>query len=100
MIKTVLTIAGSDSCGGAGVQTDIKTIALLGAYGVCAITALTAQNTLGIHDIYEIPADFIGKQIDSLANDFEIAAVKTGMLVNPDIVHKVADRINRFGLDN
>lgn len=100
MIKTVLTIAGSDSCGGAGVQTDIKIISMLGAYAVSAVTALTAQNTLGVHDIYEIPADFIGKQIDSLADDFEIAAVKTGMLVNSDVVNKVADRINYFGLDN
>lgn len=99
MIKTVLTIAGSDSCSGAGVQADIKTISLLGAYGVCAVTALTAQNTLGVHHIYETPADFIGKQIDSLADDFEIVAVKTGMLVNSDIINEVADKIKYFGFD-
>lgn len=94
-----MTIAGSDSCCGAGVQADIKTISLLGAYGVCVITALTAQNTKGVHHVCETSPDFIGKQIDSLAGDFEIAAVKTGMLVNSNIVNKVANKIKCFGLD-
>ena len=100
MTKTVLSIAGSDSCSGAGVQADIKTILSLGAYGVCAITALTAQNSLGVDHIFETPADFVGKQIDSLANDFTISAVKTGMLVNSGIVKEVANRIKHFGFKN
>lgn len=100
MTKTVLSIAGSDSCSGAGVQADIKTISSLGAYGVCAVTALTAQNSLGVDHIFETPADFVGKQIDSLANDFAISAVKTGMLVNSGIVKEVAKRIKHFGFNN
>ncbi|MGR3317335.1 MAG: bifunctional hydroxymethylpyrimidine kinase/phosphomethylpyrimidine kinase [Candidatus Anammoxibacter sp.] len=99
MMKTVMTIAGSDSCCGAGVQADIKTIASLDAYGVCAITALTAQNTRGVHYVSETSSIFVGNQIDALACDFEIAAVKTGMLVNSDIVNEVANKINRFGFN-
>ncbi|MGR3219192.1 MAG: bifunctional hydroxymethylpyrimidine kinase/phosphomethylpyrimidine kinase, partial [Candidatus Anammoxibacter sp.] len=72
-----MTIAGSDSCSGAGVQADIKTISSLGAYGVCAITALTAQNTRGVHSVFETLSSFVGKQIDVLFEDFDIAAVKT-----------------------
>jgi len=99
MIKTVLTIAGSDSCCGAGVQADIKAINASGAYGVCAITALTAQNSQGVDSVLEVGGGFVGCQIDSLANDFDIAAVKTGMLVNSDVVMNVVCRVERFGFD-
>lgn len=95
--KTVLTIAGSDSCCGAGIQADIKTISRLGAYGVCAITALTAQNTKGVQFVDEVSADFVRKQIDTLACDFRIDAVKSGMLVDETIVNVVADRIKHYG---
>lgn len=97
MIKTVLTIAGSDSCCGAGIQADIKTISSLGGYGVSAITALTAQNSKGVQNVLGIPADFVGNQIDSLASDFDISAVKSGMLFDVSIVHVVAERMKYYG---
>lgn len=100
MPKTVLTIAGSDPCCGAGVQADLKTIMLLGGYGACVITALTAQNTCGIYDIYEIPATFVGKQIDTIASDIDIASAKTGMLLSATIVNVVADRIRKHRIKN
>lgn len=95
--KTVLTIAGSDSCCGAGIQADIKTISQLGAYGVCAITALTAQNTKGVQFVNEVSPDFVRKQIDTLACDLRIDAVKSGMLVDEAIVNVVAGRIKHYG---
>lgn len=96
MIKTVLTIAGSDSCCGAGIQIDLKIISFFNAYGICAITALTAQNTQGVQHVFKIPADFVGKQIDSVSKDIEIDAVKTGMLVDSEIVNIVANKIRHL----
>ena len=98
MNKTVLTIAGSDSCCGAGIQADLKTISQLGAYGLCVITAITAQNTKGVQFVNEISADFVRKQIDTLACDFRINAVKSGMLVDETIVNVVAERIKYYGI--
>lgn len=95
-----LTIAGSDSGGGAGIQADLKTFAALGVYGMSALTAITAQNTLGVQGVYELPADFVGLQIDSVVTDIGVDAVKTGMLANADIIAVVAARVREHGLPN
>jgi len=95
-IKKILTIAGSDSGGGAGVQADLKTIAALGGYGMSVITALTAQNTTGVQGIHEIPVYFIEKQFDSVASDIGIDAIKTGMLAGPEIIAAVAGKIRKY----
>jgi len=89
----VLTIAGSDTGGGAGIQADIKTITSLGGYATTVITALTAQNTLGVHSVFEIPASFVGQQIDAVMTDIGAGAIKTGMLVNKDITEVVCLKI-------
>jgi len=81
-----LTIAGSDSGGGAGIQADLKTFAARGVFGTSAITALTAQNTLGVRGVHEVPAAFVVAQIDAVMRDFTVAAVKTGMLATAEIV--------------
>ena len=95
----VLTIAGSDSCGGAGIQADLKTIMALGGLGMSAITALTAQNTSGIQDIYEIPPEFVEKQFASVMADTGVDAAKTGMLTNTAILRTVAGMIRRYGIE-
>ncbi|ODS32567.1 MAG: phosphomethylpyrimidine kinase [Candidatus Scalindua rubra] len=94
----VLTIAGSDSCSGAGVQADLKTINALGAYGTCAITAITVQNTLGVRSVFEVPASFVGQQIDTVVTDIGADSLKTGMLVNDEIVEVVCNRIKKYNL--
>jgi len=96
----VLTIAGSDSGGGAGIQADLKTFAALGCYGMTAITALTAQNTLGVQGIYGIPAEFLKAQIQSVMDDIGVDAVKIGMLHAPEIVDVVAWAIDHYQLKN
>jgi hydroxymethylpyrimidine kinase/phosphomethylpyrimidine kinase len=95
-MKRILTIAGSDSGGGAGIQADLRTISLLGAYGMSAVTAVTAQNTLGVQCIHEIPARFIEKQIDSVLSDIGADAIKTGMLVNREIIEVVSKKIKQY----
>ena len=95
-MKRILTIAGSDSSGGAGIQTDLKTITVLGGYGMSVITALTAQNTVGVQAVLELPIDFIEKQIDSVIGDIGVDAVKTGMLSNSAIVTLVAEKIKKY----
>ncbi|KKK41972.1 hypothetical protein LCGC14_0827810 [marine sediment metagenome] len=97
-MKKVLTIAGSDSGGGAGIQADLKTFAALGVYGMSAITALTAQNTLGIQGIYAIDSSFVGKQIDSVMSDIGADAWKIGMLTNADIIRIVAERAHKYNI--
>ena len=92
-IARILTIAGSDSGGGAGIQADLKTITVLGGFGMSAITALTAQNTLGVHGIFDIPPDFVAGQIDVVARDIGIDAAKTGMLAQKDTLQIVIDKI-------
>src|SRR6185369_11701393 len=92
----VLTVAGSDSGGGAGIQADLKTITLLGSYGASAITALTSQNTLGVTGIHPVPADFVAAQLDAVLSDIPIDVVKTGMLFSADIIAAVADRLSFF----
>ena len=99
-MTTVLTIAGSDSGGGAGIQADLKTFAALGVYGASAIAALTAQNTAQVTGVHLVPADFVVRQIDAVAGDLEIHAVKTGMLATADIVEAVAGALIRWALPN
>ena len=94
----VLTIAGSDSGGGAGIQADLKTITLLDSFGMSAITVLTAQNTCGVDGVFPAPADFVRKQIDLVVSDIGTDTVKTGMLYSADIVTCVAEAIEHFGL--
>ena len=97
-MKRVLAIAGSDSGGGAGIQADLKAITLLGGYGMTVITALTAQNTVGVQAIVELPLDFIERQIDSVVSDIGVDAVKTGMLSSSEIVSLVARKIRQYKL--
>jgi hydroxymethylpyrimidine kinase/phosphomethylpyrimidine kinase len=96
-MKRVLTIAGSDSGGGAGIQADLKAITLLGGYGMSVLTALTAQNTIGVQAIHEVPARFVATQIDSVLSDIGADAIKTGMLANAEIVEVVAKKIREYG---
>lgn len=99
-MRKALTIAGSDSGGGAGIQADLKTFAALGVYGMSALTAITAQNTVGVQGVYELPAEFVGLQIDSVVDDIGVDAVKTGMLANAEIVSVVAAKVKEHDLPN
>jgi len=92
----VLTIAGSDSGGGAGIQADLKTFAALGCYGMSAITALTAQNTRGVQAIHAVPAAFLQAQIESVMDDIGVDAVKIGMLHTPEVARVVAWALDRY----
>jgi len=94
----VLTIAGSDSGGGAGIQADLKTIALLGSFGMSAITVLTAQNTCGVHGVFPAPVEFVRQQAELVLDDIGADTVKTGMLYSADIVECVAELLEGFGL--
>lgn len=87
----VLTIAGSDSGGGAGIQADMRTFALLGIHGLVAVTAVTVQNSMGVKGFHEIPLDVIAGQIESVASDIGLQAAKTGMLASSDIIDTIAD---------
>jgi len=95
-MRRVLTIAGSDSGGGAGIQADLKAITLLGGFGMSVLTALTAQNSMGVQAIHEIPPSFVEKQIDSVLSDIGADAIKTGMLVNEEIVEVVSKKIKQY----
>lgn len=94
-----LTIAGSDSSGGAGIQADLKAFAALGVHGASAITALTAQNTTGVFGVVELSPSFVGQQIDVVVGDLGVGATKTGMLANREIVEVVAAKIREHRLD-
>jgi len=94
----VLSIAGSDSGGGAGIQADLKTFSALGCYGMTAITAITAQNTQGVRGIHGIPPEMLRAQIDAVVEDIGADAVKIGMLATPEVVRVVADAIRRHRL--
>ena len=98
MIKKALTIAGSDSGGGAGIQADLKTFAALGVYGVSVITAVTAQNTVGIAGIFDLPGEFVALQMDSVLTDIGADAAKTGMLSNPKIIEIVSRKVEEYEL--
>src|ERR687894_2640226 len=96
----VLTIAGSDSGGGAGIQADLKTFAAHGVYGMSAITALTAQNTRGVSGVHAVPAEFVTQQIEAVAGDIGCDAGKTGMLATSAIVEAVAAAVESLELPN
>ncbi|HMM88163.1 bifunctional hydroxymethylpyrimidine kinase/phosphomethylpyrimidine kinase [Bradyrhizobium sp.] len=91
-----LTIAGSDSSGGAGIQADLKTFAALGVYGASVITALTAQNTQGVSGIHQVPAEFVTAQIDAVFADLDIGAVKIGMVAHPPVIDAIAAGLRRW----
>ncbi len=99
-MKRALTIAGSDSGGGAGIQADLKTFMAFGVHGMSAITALTAQNTLGVQGIFDVSAGFVRKQIESVMTDIGADAAKTGMLSNASIVKAVAKAVRDFRVPN
>lgn len=99
-MKRALTIAGSDSGGGAGIQADLKTFSALGVYGMSALTAITAQNTIGVQDVFELPPDFVGLQIDSVMSDIGADAVKTGMIANAAIIEVIAGKVRQWGIQN
>jgi len=92
-----LTIAGSDSGGGAGIQADLKTFSALGIYAATVLTALTAQNTQGVQAIHDVPADFVTAQMDSVFSDLAVAAVKIGMLSRPAVIEAVAQGLVQHG---
>ncbi|HXV21462.1 MAG TPA: bifunctional hydroxymethylpyrimidine kinase/phosphomethylpyrimidine kinase [Desulfuromonadales bacterium] len=94
----ILTVAGSDSSGGAGIQADLKTITLLGGYGMSALTALTAQNTSGVRGVYPVPVDFVEAQIEAVLGDLGADVIKTGMLYSAGIVAAAARAIERYAL--
>jgi hydroxymethylpyrimidine/phosphomethylpyrimidine kinase len=98
--RRVLTIAGSDSGGGAGIQADLKTIAANGCYGLSVITALTAQNTLGVRAIHPVPMDFVKAQLDAVLEDIGMDAVKIGMLFSPELIQTVARGLKDHGAVN
>tara|TARA_Y100001970_G_scaffold45700_2_gene57414 strand:+ start:4342 stop:5148 length:807 start_codon:yes stop_codon:yes gene_type:complete len=95
-IPIVLTIAGSDSGSGAGIQADLKTFSSLGVYGTTAITVVTSQNTKGVRDVSALDLSMISSQIDCLVEDFDLRAIKTGMLFTPDIVKIVSDKAKEY----
>ena len=99
-VPVAVTIAGSDSGGGAGIQADLKTFAAFGVYGASIITALTAQSTKGVSAIHQVPADFIAAQIDAVFSDLDVAAVKIGMLGNTAAIEAVAVGLIRYGARN
>jgi len=99
-VRKALTIAGSDSGGGAGIQADLKTFAALGVYGTSAITAITAQNTVGVTRVFALNPTLVGAQIDAIMDDIGAHALKTGMLANAAIIETVANRIRQRRLKN
>lgn len=99
-VPVAMTIAGSDSGGGAGVQADLKTFSALGVYGASTLTAITAQNTVAVTAVHEIPVEIIAAQIEAVVTDIGVDAVKTGMLSSPAIVQVVAREVQRHGVAN
>ena len=99
-MKTALTIAGSDSSGGAGIQADIKTMTVNGVYAMSAITALTAQNTTGVQGIFEVTPDFLAQQIDSVFTDIRPDAVQIGMVSSVGLIEVIADKLTAYGAQN
>jgi hydroxymethylpyrimidine/phosphomethylpyrimidine kinase len=100
MTAIVVTIAGSDSSAGAGIEADLKTFSALGVYGATVVTALTAQNTGGVFGIHEVPADFVAAQISAVFTDFDVNAVKIGMLSNGSVIEVVAAAFDRYRPQN
>src|SRR5256712_2327522 len=96
-VPKALTIAGSDSGGGAGIQADLKTFSAFRVFGMSVITAVTAQNSLGVQGVFNLPPEFVGRQIDSVLSDFDADAVKIGMLSTAAIIGEVAKRLSAHG---
>ena len=99
-MKTALTIAGSDSSGGAGIQADLKTMTALGVYGMSAITALTAQNTIGVAGIQEITPEFLGLQLDCIFTDIFPDAVKIGMVSSSGLIQVIGEKLREYKAEN
>lgn len=99
-MKKVLTIAGSDCSGGAGIQADIKTMIMNGVYAMSVITALTAQNTMGVSGIVSMEPEFVGQQMDSVFEDIRPDGIKIGMISSAEIIGTVAERLERYGAEN
>lgn len=97
MVAKALTIAGSDSGGGAGIQADLKAFSANGVYGASAVTAITAQNTVGVTAVHEIPSDVVGAQVDAVISDINPDAIKVGMLFSPAIIEAVAKALANYG---
>lgn len=100
MYYRVLSIAGSDSGGGAGIQADIKAISATGGYAATAITAITVQNTIGVKDVFPVPVSYISAQIEAVLEDIGADAVKIGMLHSSEVVHAVTEQLKRFDMPN
>ncbi|MBR8049484.1 MULTISPECIES: bifunctional hydroxymethylpyrimidine kinase/phosphomethylpyrimidine kinase [Pseudomonadota] len=100
MIANVLSIAGTDPSGGAGIQADLKTFSALGAYGMSVITAVVAQNTRGVRSFQALDADFVGEQIDAVLDDVRVDAIKIGMVANAEIAQAIVQRIDSYELRN
>jgi hydroxymethylpyrimidine/phosphomethylpyrimidine kinase len=99
-MRKALTIAGSDSGGGAGIQADLKTFQELEVFGMSALTAVTAQNTLGVHGVYPMSPDAVVKQIQAIGEDMGTDALKTGMLFNAEIIEAVSEQIKHYNWEN
>ena len=99
-MKTAVTIAGSDSSGGAGIQADIKTMIANGVYAMSAITALTAQNTTGVTGIMEVTPEFLGEELDNIFTDIYPDAVKIGMVSSSALIEKIADKLKEYQAEN
>lgn len=99
-MKTAVTIAGSDCSGGAGIQADIKTMLCQGVYAMSVITALTAQNTMGVSGVLEVPPEFLGQQMDAVFSDIYPDAVKIGMVSSEKIIEKIADKLEEYQAGN
>jgi len=99
-MRKVVTIAGSDSSGGAGIQADLKTMIAHGVYGMSAVTALTAQNTTGVYDVMDASPEFVGKQIECIFDDIRPDAVKIGMVSNIGIIEKIAEELQKYKAEN
>lgn len=99
-MKTVLSIAGTDPSGGAGIQADIKTITMNGAYAMSAVTSLVAQNTLGVKDVLDVPAEFLKKELDCVFEDIFPDSVKIGMVSSTPLIQVIANTLERFNAEN
>lgn len=99
-MKSVLTVAGSDCSGGAGIQADLKTMTALGVYGMSVITALTAQNTTGVYGIHDVPPDFTARQLDCVFTDIEPQAVKIGMVSRTETIEVIAEKLRKYHAAN
>jgi hydroxymethylpyrimidine/phosphomethylpyrimidine kinase len=98
-LPVALTIAGSDSEGGAGIQADLKTFSAFGVFGTTVITALTSQNSVGVQGVHPVPADFIAKQFDSICSDLPVAAAKVGMVTDSRVIEVVSRKIAEYGIN-